>query len=533
MTHAGAIIWAQWRTLWHSNPRRGFAWSAAVSIIWYGIWAGAAYALLRVFSNPAEVPVIRIALPGGLLLIFLYWQVVPLMLATTGSSLDLRKLRAYPIPDGQLFSIEVLLRVTSGIEMVLVLLGITIGAMLNPILAKWSLLATLIYVAFNLVIAVGLRDVLGRLLARKRIRELVFFLVILAVALPQLLLARQGMISPQLRLLVTRDAWQGWPWTATSNLILGNRFWASLAVLSAWTVGTLVFSRWQFSRTLAFDSDAANARDSGASRRSWWIEWFYQLPSAVFKDPLGALIEKEFRFLVRSPRFRLVFLMGFTFGLVIWLPMVFVPRGPLGGFFVRNYLTVVCVYSLMLMSEVCFWNAFGFDRSAAQFYFLAPVSFRKVMAGKNLTALFFMLLEIAMVTLVCALLRMPLGLRRFAEAYSVAAVVMIFLFSAGNLLSIRQAKGVDPGNSIRTGAAGRLQALLFAIYPVTFAPILLAYLARYAFGSQAALYAILGLDAVVGIVVYRLALDSAVRTADLTRESMIAALSTGDGPIAS
>lgn len=532
MTHAGAIIWAQWRTLCRFHPGRGVAWSAVVSLLWYGLWAAAAYSFLRVFSNPAEVPVIRIALPGGLLLIFLYWQVVPLMLATTGSSLDLRKLRAYPIPDGQLFSIEVLLRITSGIEMVLVLMGVTIGAMLNPALAKWSLLATLIYVAFNLVIAVGLRDMLGRLLARKRIRELVFFLVILAVALPQLLLARQGMISPQLRLLVTRDAWQGWPWTATSNLILGNRFWPSLAVLSAWTSGTLVFSRWQFSRTLAFDADAANARDSGASR-PWWIEWFYRLPSMVFKDPLGALIEKEFRFLVRSPRFRLVFLMGFTFGLVIWLPMAFVPRGPLGGFFVRNYLTVVCVYSLMLMSEVCFWNAFGFDRSAAQFYFLAPVAFRRVMAGKNLTALFFMLLEIAMVTSVCALLRMPLGVQRFAEAYSVAAVVMIFLFSAGNLLSIRQARGVDPGNSIRTGAAGRLQALLFAIYPITFAPILLAYLARYAFGSQAALYAILGLDAMVGLIVYRVALDSAVRTADLTRESMIAALSTGDGPIAS
>ena len=532
MTHAGAIIWAQWRTLWHAHPRRGIAWSAAVSVIWYGLWAGAAYSLLRVFSDPAEVPVIRIALPGGLLLIFLYWQVVPLMLATTGSSLDLRKLRAYPIPDGQLFSIEVLLRVTAGVEMVLVLMGMTIGAMLNPVLTGWSLSATLGYVAFNLLIAVGLRDMLGRLLARKRIRELVFFLVILAAALPQLLLARRGMVSPQLRLLIAHDAWQGWPWTATSNLILGDRFWPSLAVLCAWTLGTLIFSRWQFSRTLAFDSDAASAHDSGASRRSWWIEWFYRLPSAAFKDPLGALIEKEFRFLVRSPRFRLVFLMGFTFGLVIWLPMAFVPRGPLGGFFVRNYLTVVCVYSLMLMSEVCFWNAFGFDRSAAQFYFLAPVSFRRVMAGKNLTALFFMLLEIAMVTAVCAMLRMPLGLRRFAEAYSVAAVVMIFLFSAGNLLSIRQARGVDPGNSIRTSAAGRLQALLFAIYPVTFAPILLAYLGRYALGSQAALFAILGLDAIMGLVVYRVALDSAVRTADLTRETMIAALSTGDGPIA-
>ncbi len=532
MTHAGAILWAQWRSFRHFNPRRGVVWSALVGLIRYGLWAVAAYFFMRVFRSPAEVPLIRTALAGGLLLMFLYWQVVPLMLATTGSSLDLRKLRAYPIPDRQLFSIEVLLRVTAGIEMVLVLLGITIGAMLNPALAKWSLLATVIYVAFNLIVAVGLRDMLGRLLARKRIRELAFFCVILVAALPQLLLAGRGLVSPRLRLLMMRDSWQGWPWTATSNLILGNRFWPSLAVLSAWTVSALIFSRWQFARTLAFDADAAKARGTHIGRRSWWIEWFYRLPSAVFKDPLGALIEKEFRFLVRSPRFRLVFLMGFTFGLVIWLPMVFVQRGPPVGFLARNYLTVVCLYSLMLMSEVCFWNAFGFDRSAAQFYFLAPVPFRRVMTAKNLTALFFMLWEIGMVTAVCALLRMPLGVRRLAEAYSVSGVVTILLFSAGNLLSIRQARGVDPGSSFRTGAAGRLQAMLFAIYPVTFAPIALAYLARYAFGSQAALYAILGVDAIVGLIAYQVALESAVHTAEVTRETMIAALSTGDGPIA-
>jgi len=531
MTQIGAIVWAQWRTLYHFYPHRGVAWSAVVGLMWYGLWTAAAFAFLRVFSNPNDVPIIRVALPGGLLLMFLYWQVVPLMLATTGSSLDLRKLRAYPIPDSQLFSIEVLLRVTAGIEMVLVLIGITIGAMLNPALTKWSLLASVVYVTFNLTIAVGLRDMLGRLLARKRIRELVFFFLVLAAALPQLLLARQGMVSPQLRLLIARDAWRGWPWTAAANLVTGTRLLPSLAVLSAWTLGALVFSRWQFSRTLAFDADAANARDSQAGRRSWWIEWFYRLPSAVLKDPLGALIEKEFRFLVRSPRFRLVFLMGFTFGLVIWLPMVFVPSGPLGGFFVRNYLTVVCVYSLMLMSEVCFWNAFGFDRSAAQFYFLAPVSFRRVLAGKNLTALFFLLLEIVMVSGVCVLLRMPLDARRFAEAYSVAAVVIIFLFSAGNLLSVRQARGVNPANSFRTGAAGRLQAMLFAIYPVTFAPIMLAYLARYAFSSQTALFVVLGIDAIGGIIVYRVALDSAVRNAERTREAMITALSAGDGPI--
>ena len=87
-------------------------------------------------------------------------------------------------------------------------------------------------------------------------------------------------------------------------------------------------------------------------------------------------------------------------------------------------------------------------------------------------------------------------------------------------------------NSFRTGAAGRLQAMLFAIYPITFAPLGLAYLARYAFGSQAALYVVLGLDAIAGLVFYRISLDSAVRAADRTKESLLAALSVGDGPIA-
>ena len=536
MQHAGAIFWAQWRTFRNFHPRAGFAWSVLVGFLWYGLWSAVSLAFLRVFRDPANLPAMRFAVPGGLLLMFLYWQVVPLLLATTGSTLDLKKLRAYPIPEKQLFSIEILLRVTSAIEMVLLFTGIAIGALLNPQLRKASVLAATLYLAFNLILAVGVRDLLGRLLARKRIRELVFFLLVLSAALPQLLLTRRGMVSPPLRLLISRDTWQGWPWTAAANLLLGIEFSRSLAILLAWTLAALAFSSWQFMRTLRFDADAARAGTSGAAARhgSLWssLGWFYRWPSLLLPDPLGALVEKEIRSLVRSPRFRLVFLMGFTFGLVIWLPMVFVTSGPLGEFFSQNYLTVVCVYSLMLMSEVCFWNAFGFDRSAAQFYFLAPVSFTRVLVGKNLTALFFMVTEIAMVTVACLLLRMPLDSRRLLEAYGVAAVAMILLFAAGNPLSIHHARGVNPANSFRTGAAGRLQAMLLAVYPITFVPLGLAYLARYAFGSQAALYAVLGLDAIAGLIFYRISLDSSVRAADRNKESLLAALSAGDGPIA-
>ena len=78
----------------------------------------------------------NVALPGGLLVMFLYWQVVPVLMAATGASLELRKLKVYPIPVSQLFAIEVMLRVTAAIEMVLVLIGIAVGVALNPLVSE-------------------------------------------------------------------------------------------------------------------------------------------------------------------------------------------------------------------------------------------------------------------------------------------------------------------------------------------------------------------------------------------------------------
>ena len=79
---------------------------------------------------------------------------------------------------------------------------------------------------------------------------------------------------------------------------------------------------------------------------------------------------------MRSPRFRLVFMMGFTFGLVGLAAAGFRrKRADQPAGLEITMLTVVSVYSLLLLSEVCFWNSFGFDRSAAQIYFLAPVPF--------------------------------------------------------------------------------------------------------------------------------------------------------------
>jgi ABC-2 type transport system permease protein len=492
----------------------------------------ASIAVGKVVANPDEIGLVTAALSGSLLLVLLYWQVVPILLSATGASLDLQKLKVYPIPMRQLFGIEVMLRTTAAIEMVLLVIGTAIGAIFNRKLPWASPLALIPFVVFNLFLAVGLRDLVNRALRHKRIREFGVLLFVCLAALPSYLAFRAQNSKSESPFDFSKSSWAGWPWTATTNLFLGHSALVSFAWLFAWCALAAIFAAFQFRWTFLSDRVEAPASGFRSSGRDGILERFFRWPSAVFSDPLAALAEKEIRFLARSPRFRLVFLMGFSFGLVIWLPISMGRGSQANGFLSANYLTLVSLYALLLLSEVCLWNSFGFDRSAAQMYFLAPIPFSRVLIAKNISALFFIAVEISAITLICTLAGLNVTLMRVAEAYSVTAVVSLFLLGAGNLLSIEQARGVNPDAAFRSGAAGRIQAMLFVIYPIAFIPVLLAYGARYAFQSQLAFFGVLAFDAAAGAVVYKLALDSAVSASEQRRERMIAALAQGDGPIA-
>lgn len=530
MNQARAILWAQFRTARNVFARGGVAWTALVGALWYGFWLIASIAVARLAADPSNLGLLKSSLTGALLLVVLYWQVVPLLMAASGASLELKKLQVYPIPSSQLFAIEVMLRVTAAAEMALMMLGLAAGILRNPAIPSWAALSVIPYILFNLLMAAGLRDLVARILAHRRIREAAFVLLLLLAGLPQLLLLR-GTVGGKGFHSLFGVAWAPWPWTATANLILGRPSLASLAILLTWVGAAGVFGYWQFRSSLSFDAQAASAGRSRAASRDGVMEKLFRLPSLIWRDPTAALVEKEIRFLVRSPRFRLVFLMGFTFGL-IWLPLSLSRGGLWKSMLGSNYLTVASIYSLLLLSEVCFWNSFGFDRSAAQFYFLAPVPFRRVLIGKNLSAAFFILLEISLVTVVCVMFGLPITALNLAESYSIAGMLALLLLGAGNLLSVHQARGTNPATSFRSGAPGRVQAMLFVIYPLAAIPVGFAYLARWAFGSEAAFFGVLAFDLAIAIVVYNIALQSASDAAERLKETMIAALAAGDGPIA-
>jgi len=531
---AGAIVWAQWRTLRNYIPRSnvaGLVFSGLLATVWYGAFVFLAGLAFVILSRESEIEFIRTILPSALLLCFLYWQLIPVLMASMGSSLEIKKLLVYPIPTGELFTLEVLLRISTGIEMLLVLTGAAIGLLWNPGIPLWAPFSLLFFVALNLLCSAGVRDLLVRLLARRRVREMAVFLLVLAAALPQVLLMTGG--ERRIKRFFASEPSAFLPWTATARIASGEASWLSAGVLLAWTAIAYVFGRWQFERNLTFDAGAAASQGAPSGRKASRLEWFFRLPNAVLPDPLAILIEKELRFLTRAPRFRLVFLMGFSFGLLIWAPMAFGSMGSHHSLLTDNYLAFVSVYALLLLSDALFWNCFGFDRSAAQVYFLVPLKMSTVLFGKNLTAVFLVFLEISAIAVVCALLRLPITALQILEAAVVTFVVTLFLLSIGNLSSVYNPRSVNPVKSFRTAASGRTQAVLMLTFPVALTPIALAYLARYAFDTEWAFFGVLLIGAMIGGIVYAYSMDSAVKTAERRKEEIIAALSVGAGPIES
>ncbi len=532
-----AILQAQFRSMILFG--RGTVFAVLAGILWYGVWSAAGFAV-GLWASLASPESLDSTLPLGLLAMLLYWQIIPLFSVSMGSSLDLRKLLAYPIPHGKLFQVEVLLRFTTGIEVMLLLTGGTIGVLANPavhgaVAVLRVFFAFLVFVIFNLLLASGLRSVIERLLSRRRIREWVAFFMAMIWVLPRFVM--QSGIRPKW-LGPAGSALQaiGLPWTAAARAALdaGTNHAAIVAGASllGWTLLAAWFGRSQFERNLRYDPQAAQAAPQTirGSRTPTLADRFYRLPSLLWRDPVAGLVEKELRSLARTPRFRMVFVMGFTFGLMLWLPMVLGRGGhPVAS---RYFLTIVCVYALTLIGNVTYWNCFGFDRSAALFYFTAPLPVVQVIVAKNIAALIFVYLEVAILSGITAVLRMGIGAAQVVETVAVMGICAVYMLALGNIASVNYPRALD-AERVSQGSGRGFQGFLFLLYPLALIPVALAYVARYAFSSQTAFVAVLALAASIGGGLYKIALDSAVTAASTRREHLVQELSKGEGPVVS
>ena len=221
-----AIVWVQYRSIFNRFPRnRGgavLAWF--FSIVWYSIFA--MFGVLAAFGLPEVTDrawLLR-TLDLGLLVCLLFWQLMPLMMATSGLSLDLKRLFVYPIPERRMFGIEVLLRASTGIEVLILLTGAAIGLWRNPIVPWWGPLFFVPFTAFNLCLSAGMRDLLTRLLRKRGVREVVVLGLLLLTQLPNLLVRTvpAANINAYLQRYSALSAALPLPWQWTARLASGE-----------------------------------------------------------------------------------------------------------------------------------------------------------------------------------------------------------------------------------------------------------------------------------------------------------------------
>ncbi len=524
-----AILYAQ---LLSMRPRRGRAlrgsavFSVFTTLFFYGIFGLFGLSMMFLFSSPDIAGRFVQALSGALLLITGYWQIGPVITASFGASIDLRKLMAYPVPRRDLFLVEVLLRAMTSFDIVLVLGGIVIGLLRNPLYgwaaAPYVIGGSVAFAVMNVLFSAGVKSWMERFFVRTRFKEVFFLIVVLVMVSPQLFLLTNTRAPEVLRLVPSQVFW---PWGAMARLMLRENALAGVLTGAAWICVAFLFSRRQFGKMLAFDGPvSARKEKKGAPDRL--SERLFRLPSRFLPDPLAALIEKELRTLTRISRFRMAYGMSCFFGVLLVVPSI--RRGPHSPF-LQYALPIMAVYGLLMLGQITFWNSFGFDRSAAQGYFCWPVRFRDALIAKNVSVMVMLIPQVALVTLIARAFHVPSSPGKIVEAIAVDGIAALFWFGLGNISSVRMPRAMNPEKMNQM--ANKLQSLTILIAPVVLLPVVLAYWARSVFGSELVFAGILLIAAIVGGIFYWVALDSAVRSATERRESLLQELSRADGPI--
>jgi len=529
----GAILRAQLLSMrLRTGTRRSAAiFSAFTGFFFYGFWGILGWSAMLFFSLPEEAPFFVPVLSSALMFVMLYWQLAPVISASFGASLDLRKLMVYPIPHRSLFHVEILLRITTCAEMLIVVAGGAIGLLRNPTYgpsaAPFVVAGALIFTAMNILLSAGTRNWLERLFLRTRLKEALILLLVVAGVLPQFLLFMHVRMSAILRFAPSQLVW---PWGAMARLMLHDRLALSAGVAAIWLAASWWFSRRQFERTLRYDTTEFKRpeRDMGARTRTGGLtDKLFRLPARFLPDPIAAIMEKELRTFARMPRFRLVYAMSCFFGLVLYFPSM--RAGNDSSFLRQNALPMMSLYGLLMLGQISYWNSFGFDRSAAQGYFCWPIRFRDVLLAKNLTVLCLLVPQILVIALIGRAAHMPAGPVKVLETMAVMMVASLYWFPIGNICSVRMPRALHPEKMNQM--SNKLQAMTIWTAPFLLLPLALAYWSRWFFESQLVFAALMLVAAIIGGIFYWIGLESAVNTATLKRESMLSELSRSEGPL--
>jgi ABC-2 type transport system permease protein len=396
--------------------------------------------------------------------VFLLWQLFPVMASSFQEHVDLGVLLRFPMGFGSyvLVTLVFALLDTSTVMGAICLIGIWTGLVIADPHAVVAVSATLLlFAAFNLLLTRMIFSWIERWLAQRRTREILgvaFFFLILSgqligpamrhfqghrLAVDQKTLNTvervQSFLPPGLAAQTIRFAMRG----RVAESLLPSGALILYAAASGLLLGFRLHAEYRGENLGEAPAQSARVEKSSAAQARGMLS----TGSGFGSGPIGAVIEKELRYLSRS---------GVMFySLVAPLVLLLV----LGGGrsvspFSKFALPVGIAYSFLGLTRMIY-NSLGPEGAGIQLYFTSPTPLRTIMLAKNVVQLMLFCLELV---LVCGIVRYRFGL---PDPEMMTATLCWLLFAlplqlaAGNILSITMAYRMTMTRMTREeGAAG-------------------------------------------------------------------------------
>jgi ABC-2 type transport system permease protein len=488
-------------------------------------------------------------LPVLFWVVFLIWQVVPVMLASFQEQFDMGILLRFPLR----FSSYCLLFVVFGLADIstilgtLCCLGILTGITLTrPDLFGWTLLGLAIFAAFNILLVRAIFAWIDRWLAQRKTREIlgaVFMVAVLSLQLLNPALRQNTRRGPQ----SVHDRAQRYRRRET---ILNERYgpWmSSIEAVQKWLPPGLAAAALQLAAEQQPESGmeslsllgiyflAAGGVLGARLRREYRGENLGQAPSRAKEKrhrgrwlldragwsggPIAAVVEKEVRTLLRT--LPLIYALGAPLLLVIVFSTVFARGSGHDGQVFPPALPICMVYSQLGFTQI-FYNNLGAEGAGIQLYFLSPTPIRTVILAKNLFhSVLFGLVALSAGVLTSLRLGAPNG-----EIVAATAAWLIFALpsnlAAGNIFSLTMPYRLNPGRIARQRGS-QANALLGLMVQISIMAIgALVFTASWYLGKIWLTVPIFLALAVGAVAVWMRTLRNADGMANQRRDTMIA-----------
>jgi ABC-2 type transport system permease protein len=439
-------------------------------------------------------------LPLPLWLIFLYWQLFPVMATAFAENFDASNFLRFPLSYRSYFLVRLVYGTLDPTTIIgsLWLMGMTVGiGIAAPKLFFWAALVLAAYAAFNILLSRAIFSWIERWLARRKSREILgifFFLFIIGVQF----------ISPSINYFTHRYAGNnrtqardtiltalkiqsvlppGLAASAVSHGVQGEFAGALGPFAIVCACGGACFVLLDVRLRAQYRGE--NLSETIAPKASPGVKQKVRAGWSVggFSGPIAAMIEKEFRYLSRSGPmlFNLVMpvviLLIFRFGLA---------NGRNGGSLVHKTSAFAfpmgAAYALLILSNIIY-NSFGTEGAGVQFYFMSPVRFREIMLAKNIAQGAVLLFEMALVWIgVCLLFRPPALDMTLATLAGVLFAALVN-FIVGNLMSFYAPKKFDLAVFGRQRASGITAFAALGVQAVVFGFAGIAFLAAFHYDS--------------------------------------------------